>query len=344
MPGFYEYSAAIFGTQSTDGNGSAINYSSSPSGTWQYSGGQTSFVIEEANRNNRNFDGDRPTNYVSTTNQIGRGNAQTVNIDGTARQVIWDYTFRVMDPSTGETWDIGVVDVDLNNNNYVSDASEPGYYLIFIDGAPPAGVTLDVVGVVEDADSKPHSELGGTIVCFAAGSLIETEDGPRKIEKLIPGDRVMTRDAGYQPLRWIGRTRVPARGRLAPVVIEAGAMGNSCDLLLSPQHAVLLTDWRAQLLYGADDVLVRAIDLVGQDGIHQREGGFVTYCHILFDAHHLVQAAGIWSESLYPGDMTCQSVNSAARAEIESLFPDLATFGPKSALCLRRYEARCLAA
>ena len=113
---------------------------------------------------------------------------------------------------------------------------------------------------------------------------------------------------------------------------------------MKPQHAILLCDWRAQYYYGADDVLVRAIDLLGLDGVSVRVGGDVTYCHILLDAHHLVRASGLWSESLYPGDLARNNLSSAARAEIEALFPDLMEFGPKTARYLRRFEARCLAA
>jgi hypothetical protein len=44
-----------------------------------------------------------------------------------------------------------------------------------------------------------------TIPCFVAGTMIDTIDGPRTVDGLIPGGMVMTRDDGTQPLRWIGR-------------------------------------------------------------------------------------------------------------------------------------------
>ena len=79
--------------------------------------------------------------------------------------------------------------------------------------------------------------------------------------------------------------------------------GNTEDLIVSPQHSILITGWRAELFYGEDEVLVRAVDLLGHDGVYRRPGGVVNYWHILFDAHHVVKTAGIWSESLYPGEM-----------------------------------------
>lgn len=344
MPALYAYNFAILGTQSTDGNNNQIDYSFPPSGTWQYSGAQTGFLIEEANRNNSNFDGDKPTDQVSNSNKIGKGNAQTTDINGTPQQVLWDYTFQVQDPVTFQTYDIGVIDVDLNNDGDVTDVGEAGYYLVFINGVPPAGTELTVTGAVFDDTKIAHADLGGELVCFIAGTLIETRDGPKAIETLTAGDMVLTRDAGYQPLRWLGKTAAAAQGELAPVVISKGSLGNTLDLVVSPQHAVLVEDWRAELLYGEPNVLIRAKDLLDHDGIYRKPGGIVTYCHLLFDAHQLVKAGGIWSESLYPGEMTRGMVSAQARHEIETLFPDLEGYGPKSARCLRRYEAACLTA
>jgi hypothetical protein len=343
VPSFYGYSSSLLGSQTTAGVGGApIDYRTTLSGNWAYSGDDTYFVVQEAQANNRNFDGDPDNEQIDPRLQIGGSRAQTVSIDGVDRQVIWDYTFTV---SLGnQTWRIGVIDVDLDNSDVIDPGEENGYFLVFPDGMPPPDTNLTIGPVIENDARTSHEGLGGTVVCFAAGTQIETATGPRAIETLTPGDMVLTRDDGLQPLRWIGMTRVPARDELAPVVIGKGVLGNTSDLILSPQHAVLLSDWRAQLLYGADDVLVRAIDLLGQPGVTRLSGGFVTYCHILFDAHHLVQTSGVWSESLYPGDMTLQTVNPAAKAEIEALFPDLDAFGPKSARCLRHYEARCLAA
>lgn len=344
MPAFYAYTFAIRGTQSTDGSNNPVDYTSPPSGTWTYAGGQTGFLIEEANKNNSSFEGDKPDGRVPNSSQIGKGNAQTTEINGAAQQVIWDYTFQVQDPVTNQTYDIGVVDVDLNNDGDVTDSGEAGYYLIFINDVPPPGTVFNVTGATFDATKIEHTDLGGELVCFVAGTLIETKDGPKPIEDLALGDMVLTRDAGYQPLRWLGKTAAAAQGDLAPIVISKGTLGNTADLVVSPQHAVLVEDWRAELLYGEADVLIRAKDLIGHDGIYRKPGGIVTYCHMLFDAHQLVQAAGIWSESLYPGEMTREMVCPEARHEIETLFPDLKGYGPKSARCLRRFEAVCLAA
>ncbi|MGA9434855.1 MAG: hemolysin-type calcium-binding region, partial [Roseobacter sp.] len=94
MATFYRYDAAILGSQSSQGvNGAAVDYRFAPSGNWSYTGSNTSFIVEEARDSNTRFDGDRTNEEISPNFQIGANRAQTVEVDGSDRQVIWDYTF-----------------------------------------------------------------------------------------------------------------------------------------------------------------------------------------------------------------------------------------------------------
>ena len=342
MPVHYGYTNTIFGTQSTV-NGSAFNYNFAPASgsTWSYSGPDTYFVVDE-NTGATLFNGDATNEQVSTNERIGGAWQQTANIDGVDRQIIYDYTFTVTDGTT--TWRVSVIDVDLNNDNDLNDAGEDGYYLIFPDGMPPANTNLTAGGITDNSTSVAHTNLGGSVVCFAQGTMIEADNTTCPVDTLNVGDMVMTRDGGLQAIAWIGKTTVRAIGDLAPIVITKGTLGNDRDLVVSPQHAILLADWRAELLFGQDEVLVRAVDLLNHDGVYRKTGGVVTYYHILFDAHQLVNSEGLWSESLYPGDMTLQTVNKVARDEIVALFPDLAEYGPKAAPCIRAFEAAVLTA
>ncbi|WP_299591722.1 Hint domain-containing protein [uncultured Tateyamaria sp.] len=347
MPVFYGYTFALRGIQTTV-NGAANNYAFAPSGTWSYSGDTTYFVVNE-NDGATNFNGDGANNEtVQTQEQFGQIGQQTVFIDGTERQIIWDYTFTVTDGTT--TWEIAVIDVDLNNDNDLNDGvdasatDEDGYYLVFPDGIPPPNTDLTIGGIVDNGELVPHTSLGGTVVCFTSGMQINTPHGACAIEDLSEGDLVNTAASGPQPILWTGQTTVAATGDLAPVVISAGTLGNDRDLIVSPQHAILLSDWRAELLFGQDEVLVRAKDLLCMDGVYCKTGGCVTYHHILLEEHNVVQSYGIWSETLYPGSIAMGAVGDHARLEIETLFPDLASYGPMCAPCLKGYEAHLLAA
>ena len=107
------------------------------------------------------------------------------------------------------------------------------------------------------------------MTCFLEGTLIETVNGPRAIEDLQLGDLIPTMDSGDQPIRWVASSRIVGNPKAAPIRIEAGALGNTRDLYVSPQHRILLTGWRAELYMGEDEVLVPAIKQVNDKAIRK---------------------------------------------------------------------------
>ncbi len=133
----------------------------------------------------------------------------------------------------------------------------------------------------------------------ATGTLIQTETGARRVETLRAGDKVVTRDGGMLPVHSVGHSRSQPTMTQTAVRIAAGVLGNEHGLLVAADHRLFWSDWRAELLFGTDAVLVRARDLVGMDGITKATGSRDTeYWNILFDDHHLVMAEGLWTESL----------------------------------------------
>lgn len=346
MAVFYQYSSAVLGTQTTV-NGTPVDYNFAPTqgGTWEWSGTDTSFTVQE-NDGAIYFNGDASNEIVGTNERPGGIWEQVIDVGGTPRAIIWDYTFELTAPD-GTLYTVGVIDVDFNSDGDLSDAGEDGVFLIFPDGQPPADTPMTVGPIVNNSNFILHEDLGANVVCFCSGTRIDTPNGPRRIDTLEPGDLVLTQDRGAQPIRWIGSTSVPAVDHLAPVAIAAGALGNNADLLVSPLHAVLVTGWQAELLFGEDEVLVRAKDLVNGETITYRTGGTVTYWHILLDDHQLVCSEGLFSESLYPGDIALGAVGTEARAEVLELFPNLArpgTYGRPARPILKSFEASCLAA
>lgn len=167
-----------------------------------------------------------------------------------------------------------------------------------------------------------------TIPCFVAGTLIETDKGPRAIETLGVGDMVLTQDQGPQPIRWIGQRTVPATGAMAPIAFRAGALGDHRALMLSPQHRILLRDAYAELMFDAPEVLVRAKDLVNDQTIRRIEGGSVTYLHLLFDRHQIIWAEGLPTESFLPGPHILSAMEGDIIAELTMLFPELSASSP----------------
>ncbi|XHE54688.1 Hint domain-containing protein [Phaeobacter sp. BS34] len=220
-------------------------------------------------------------------------------------------------------------------------------------------LTLIGDGDVEDfaftytASNGTNSDVGyveaTSIPCFVVSSRMLTDRGLVPVEALQPGDLVMTRDDGLQPLRWIGSRRVQAQGRFAPIRIKAGALGEHDDLWVSPQHRILLSNGMAEMLFGAHEVLVAAKDLVNDRSITRKPGGEVTYVHVLFDDHQLVVSEGLVTESFQPGPQTSRQFDQDVLDELQALFPDLDPrtgegYGPAARPSLRSYEARLLSA
>ena len=186
------------------------------------------------------------------------------------------------------------------------------------------------------------------VPCFVAGTMILTTDGERPVETLTPGDLVITKDDGPQPLRWIGRRSVPAKGDFAPIHIAPNTFGNHRALLLSPLHRVLIRDALAELLFGDAEVLVAAKDLVNDRSVRRIEGGEVEYVHILFDRHQVVLSEGLETESFLPGPQIRDSFEAEALEEICSLFPEIDPstgdgYSPAARRTLKGFEARVLA-
>lgn len=185
-----------------------------------------------------------------------------------------------------------------------------------------------------------------TVTCFTPGTRIITAKGTARIEDLRVGDRIYTLDNGLQPVRWIGRTRVPATGPLAPIHFAAGAFGNSRAMAVSPQHRMLVSDWRCDMVCGTNEVLIPAKHLINDQTIRPQAGGMVDYIHILFDDHQIVLADGIPSESFHPGRTGLGAMAEETRAEILALFPQLAddldSFGPAARYSAKPHEARLI--
>ena len=248
------------------------------------------------------------------------------------------------------------------------DLDGTGITIVGGEGDESTGDTLDLSGVLVPGSivySNTNDTLGGlsgtatltdgtivtfseieTIICFSAGTLIQTPRGERRIETLEKGDVVVTLDNGPQPIRWIGKKTVRATGPLAPIGFAKGVVGNHRELLVSPQHRMLVQGYRAELLFGEPEVLVPAKSLVDDYHVTAHYGGMVTYVHMLFDQHEIVMANGAPSESFYPGESGLETLTDPARDELFQVFPELRTdIGNYGALCrsvVKASDARAL--
>ena len=204
---------------------------------------------------------------------------------------------------------------------------------------------------------KPANSASLADALFAIGTVIDVQGGKKLVEDLEVGDMVRTKDNGYQPIRWIASRALTAADfaidpALRPIRIKTGALGEAKpaqDLLVSPQHCVLLDDWRCELLFGEDEVLVPAQSLLNDHSIlidHDSEE--VTYYHFLFDTHQIVYSNGAETESFHPASIKIEELGSAKCAELFKIFPalesDIYAFGAHARPTLKAYEAEVLMA
>jgi hypothetical protein len=205
--------------------------------------------------------------------------------------------------------------------------------LMLVGDLPPSDQDLWVVRTsVDRTHSGAGARVAGGVICFTPETRLLTPDGARHIRDLRPGDPILTRDNGPQPVLWTGHRRMSgarlyAMPHLRPIRFRAGALGigrPEDDLLVSPQHRMLIRGAAAQALFNTPEVLVAAEDLINDGSImvdHAlRE---VTYVHILLESHNIVWANGLETESFHPSNTALDTVEEAQRAGLLNILPGI---------------------
>ncbi|SFC68507.1 Ca2+-binding protein, RTX toxin-related [Pseudooceanicola nitratireducens] len=269
----------------------------------------------------------------------------------------------------------GSNDEDLFIGSTVGDVIDGGsgttvdYDVLDLRGSAPTGGRINVIyddnpenGTVEfyDADDKlvgtsQFEEIEKVIPCFTPGTLIATPRGEVPVETLREGDRVITRDNGIQEIRWFGHKDLMGREllqkeHLKPVLIQKGSLGYGLperDMLVSPNHRVLVNNDKTALYFEEREVLVAAKHLTGLAGVNRVDTMKTQYIHFMFDQHEVILSDGSWTESFQPGHQTLDGLGNAQRQEILELFPELATEAGRedyhaARRTLKKHEAKLL--
>ncbi|SDY94207.1 Ca2+-binding protein, RTX toxin-related [Jannaschia faecimaris] len=228
-----------------------------------------------------------------------------------------------------------------------------GSDVAFID-YDPENVENGVVNF-RDGTTAQFEDIEAVIPCFTPGTLIATPKGEVAVEALQVGDRVITRDNGIQLIRWVGKRDMTAaelsqNGALRAVMIGKGALGHGLperDMVVSPQHRVLIANDETMLYFDEREVLVAAKHLVGRPGVERMGATDITYHHVMFDNHEVILSDGAWTESFQPGDHSLKGLGKAQREEIFAIFPELREHEgregyPAARRMLKRREAEFL--
>jgi hypothetical protein len=228
--------------------------------------------------------------------------------------------------------------------------------IMAVGNLPPVDQDLWVVRTsIDRTHAAAGARAAGGVICFTPDTQITTPFGRRRIDALRPGDMVMTRDNGPQEVIWTAArsmtgARLYAMPHLRPIRIRADAFGlgrPDQELLVSPQHRMLLRGRQAQALFGTNEVLVEAEHLLNDRSIvvdhTQRE---VTYVHLMLERHNVIWANGLETESFHPSNTELDTVDPVQREVLLGMMPEIRdnphAYGDYARRNLSRSEAAIL--
>jgi len=199
---------------------------------------------------------------------------------------------------------------------------------------------------------KPKAE---GVVCFTPGTRLATPEGMQPVEALVAGDLVYTKDDGPQEVLWIGHrhisgARLFAVPDLRPVRIRANAFEADrpeFDLIVSPDHRVLIEGPAALALWGEREVLVAARDLIDDRRVtRDRSARSVDYIHLMLPRHSVLFANGMETESFHPAGTDLNAVAPDQLGRLFDIMPDLeitpSAYGPLSRRVLGAADAELI--
>ena len=203
-----------------------------------------------------------------------------------------------------------------------------GWYFV-----PAPGSAFTVGATLGSYQSHTTGWTYSSVVCFAEGTMIETDQGPCLVERLEPDARIALAGGGFVSLRLnllsaVSAAQMQEFETLRPVMVRAGALGGGLplrDLRVSRQHRMQVSSAITERMFGSSDVLVAAIRLTELPDIYVEDHqDALNYHHLVFDHHQVVLAEGAPAESFYIGRDAIAALNPDARGEILTLFPQLA--------------------
>ncbi|MDA8746935.1 Hint domain-containing protein [Litoreibacter sp.] len=314
-----------------DGNATAENQDALL-GTYRGGGDAASGHITTLTAQDTNSDG------LINSNDTGTTEAVSFDLGGGTVNTSYDAVFNVevtvsFAPGSGEPPYVGVggiIQTETGDLFFVMIDDDAGLGANSLDNVPIDSITVDSISSFGTQQFAAASDGQSFVACFSTGTRIRTQQGIVRVENLSIGDQVETLDNGFQKVRWVGRRRfsaphLEAHPNLRAIYIDAGALGDECpshDLVVSPQHRVLLRSKITQRMTDEHEILVPAIKLVGFPGIQQLtcELG-IQYHHFACSSHELIWANGLLAETLYMGPQMKQALTRSARNELEAIMP-----------------------
>ena len=170
--------------------------------------------------------------------------------------------------------------------------------LTIVNMRPKSEVSFNILTVAASDHIANPIQQGG----FCAGSLFQTELGPRPVEILAPGDHVLTEGTQFHAVRAIRQYELPSTRFTQAVALRAPFFGLSHTTVVAPQQRLLISGPTIEYLFGFEDVFLEARHLLAHPAASIPNTGHVaSYFEVEFDEPVCVSVGGAWSE--------CRNVN-----------------------------------
>lgn len=188
---------------------------------------------------------------------------------------------------------------------------------------------MTVMQCIAKAGVQPGG-ASGPLLGLSATATVRTPCGGRRVENVRPGDLIVTRDNGLQPVKMVWTRTVTAAEMdadpsLAPVRFRPRAIGPMMpgrDLLVAAAHRILVPGWR--LADRPDEkpclIAARAIAEASDAAWFDRAPGEMTFYNIVFDAHQVFCADGLPVESYLPTPASLGELDDDLRGSLAALF------------------------
>ena len=182
---------------------------------------------------------------------------------------------------------------------------------------------------VEGEAGLAQSFAGGIV----EGANVRTPCGPRRVELVRPGDLIVTRDNGLQPVRMVwsrelSSAQMAACPDLAPIRLKPRALGPMMpqkDVCLAPDHRVLVPGYRLAGQENTKSCLVEARELAGaSDAAYvDRSADGLRCITLVFDTHQVFCVNGLPVESFLPSAGAVSNLSEDLRDDLVRRFPQL---------------------
>lgn len=164
----------------------------------------------------------------------------------------------------------------------------------------------------------------GLMPGLVAGTRVPTPSGPKRLERLVRGDLVITAKGHSVPVLHTVKRHVPAISGARPIWLRAPYFGLGRDILAGPNQHIVFSGSEVEYLFGAETVVVPARHLAERGRAKWCDAGdYLTYHQLILPNCEEIIAEGCRVETMNIGRLrrrpeahALSPLQSIARADL----------------------------